>query len=198
MQEFGLNEIIPEGDDDNKLRNVFVSSKDYNLFADTFRVRDHFTSTLRHKNMIYQVFLRLSGKCLPAKLIKGVNILEHDNSAITDFTEVVGYTIKNVWKIENSDLYTQATNHHHLMNPHHPEYFRKVTNKSTPNMRNIDLIESILDRIAVNWEQRFAEKTAPIDSMWEDFPDSYLKYYTEHDRSRIKRILYRCAKKQTN
>ena len=191
-KEFGLNTslLVPAN---ITIRESLISPEEYYLFAETFKARDNFIFMLHHRNMIYQIFSRLSQVCLPEILTKEI-IDQHDNSVLSNFVELVGYTIKNIWQIK-SNLYTNAYKHHHLSNLHHPEHFRKSHN-STANMDFVSLLESVIDRVALHWQHRFPHKTAPNDAMWEHLPEKYLKQYTEYDKLRVKDILDHCKKRR--
>ena len=167
-----------------------VSSDEYSLFVDEFKARHHFISTLVHKKRIKQIYDKLAVHCLPPDLTKEI-ISKHDDSKLTDFEEIVGYTIRDIWKVA-SKLCSKAAEHHFLTNPHHPEYFANNISDSKENMNIVGLLESIVNKIALNWEHNFRNYDYPTGAMWKNLPDEYLENYNEFDKSRIKNILVSC------
>ena len=116
---------------------------------------------------------------------------QHDNDVIGNFVEIVGYTIKDVWKV-NSSLCTDAINQHHKMSRHHPEHFRKYPNVKN-NMDFAGLLESVVDLIAGHWERHFKDRTVLNTVIYDDLPDRYLDHYTAYDKSRVRNILKSCV-----
>ena len=190
LKESGLNERFTD-DLDTKSNEIEISSQEYELFANEFRAQEHFTATIRHKTMISRVYSKLSNVCIPKNLTTEI-IDQHDNSKLSNFLEVVGYTIKNIWKLK-SDISTEASNHHHSRNRHHPEYFLKHSN-SPYNMDFVGMLESIVDIVAIQWEHQVRNETTPSDALWVDLGEDYLQKYTKSDKIRAKNIMKSCIK----
>ena len=117
---YGLNTTYFENNDLISKKDL-VSSKEFELFFNVFGVRNHFKNILIHKGRIEKIYDVLSKKCFPPELTKEA-IMDHDNSVLINFEEIVGFTIRNVWKV-SSNLFSRAAEQHYLTNPHHPEYF---------------------------------------------------------------------------
>ena len=213
---YGLNTTYLENNNSIS-KNDLISSKEFELFFNVFGVRNHVTNILKHKRRIEKIYDTLSTKCLSPELTKEA-IMDHDNSVLIHFDEIVGFTIRNIWKV-SSNLFSRAAEQHFLTNPHHPEYFSMRTegredenkveendeNEETSddeeknenlhgNMNYVDLLESIVDKIAVNWEQHFGNYDEPSPLMWNDLPEEYLKKYTQFDKRLVKDILKSCNK----
>ena len=56
----------------------------------------------------------------------------------------------------------------------------------------VDLLESIIDKIALNWEHQFGNYDEPSPLMWNDLPQKYFEHHTQFDKLRIKDILDYC------
>ena len=211
---YGLNTTYFENNDLISKKDL-VSSKEFELFFNVFGVRNHFKNILIHKGRIEKIYDALSKKCLPPELTKEA-IMDHDNSVLINFEEIVGFTIRNVWKV-SSNLFSRAAEQHYLTNPHHPEYFSMRTegreneneveendeneeesddeeeNKNPHgNMNYANLLESIVDKIALNWEHHFGNYDEPSPLMWNNLPEKYMKKYTQFDRRLVKDILNTC------
>ena len=211
---YGLNTTYFENNDLISKKDL-VSSKEFELFFNVFGVRNHFKNILIHKGRIEKIYDVLSKKCLPPELTKEA-IMDHDNSVLINFEEIVGFTIRNVWKV-SSNLFSRAAEQHYLTNPHHPEYFSMRTegreneneveendeneeesddeeeNKNSHgNMNYANLLESIVDKIALNWEHHFGNYDEPSPLMWNNLPEKYMKKYTQFDRRLVKDILNTC------
>lgn len=50
-------------------------------------------------------------------------VLEHDNSKLTSFVEVIGYTEHWVHKNPDGKAWKLALQHHYDSNKHHPQYW---------------------------------------------------------------------------
>ena len=211
---YGLNTTYLENNDFTSKKDI-VSSKEFELFFNVFGVQNHFKNVLIHKGRIEKIYDALLKKCLPPKLTKEA-IMDHDNSVLINFEEIVGFTIQNVWKV-SSNLFSRAAEQHFLTNPHHPEYFSMRTQERLnedngeedvedteesedeeerenlhENMNHVDLLESIVDKIALNWEHHFGNYDEPSPLMWNNLPEKYLKKYTQFDKRLVKDILKSC------
>ena len=187
--EFNLD-TSPLGFVNSNLTQDLVSSDEYRSFIDEFNARQHFIATLKHKKRIRQIYEKLTIHCLPPDLTKEM-IRKHDDSKLTVFEEIVGYTIRDVWKV-SSNLCSKAAEHHFLTNPHHPEYFTNKRSDLNENMNKVGLLESIVDKIALNWEHNYRNYSNPTSVMWKKLPEEYLENYTEFDKTMIKDILGTC------
>ena len=190
FKEAGLNTTILDFDDFS-LPLDYVSPSEFELFFYDFDVENHIQNTLLHKKRIMQIYDRLIRSCITPELTKEA-ISNHDNTKLTNFEEIVGYTIRDVWKVP-SNLCSRASKHHFLNNPHHPEYFINRSDLSRLRIMDyVDLLESIIDKIVLNWEQNYINYSEPIPIMWSNLPEKYLKSYTKYDKLRAKSILDSC------
>jgi non-canonical purine NTP pyrophosphatase (RdgB/HAM1 family) len=139
----------------------------------------------------------------------------HDDSKMNNFTEVVGYTLRWVWNIEEkNDLYSRAWRLHFHSNPHHPEYyystkndkmvrFVRLANESgefaiklrdldNARMEDIGLAESVVDMFARHWEKdgsdEYIDYNNPTDSELINIESKHLNRYSAEDRLRVENI----------
>lgn len=97
----------------------------------------HFDNIINHKNNIKKIYNLIK----PYNIFTNIayeQILNHDDSKLTNFLEILGYTDKYV-NNKHSDLWIDAYKHHYEYNKHHP-------NKN--NMELCFLEESIINKMA--------------------------------------------------
>ncbi len=156
-------------------------------FAQDFRADEHFAETISHKNFIVKVYE--SNK----QLFPDVNleqILEHDNSKMTSFIEVVGYTMQWTWKIKGTRIWDQALAHHYNVNPHHPEHYKE----NGGNMEARFLQESIIDMAACRWERILGGRSDVSRIEMFNINDDFLARYTPQDRKIVRDFLKNACK----
>ena len=199
QKEFGLDFSGGEGENsitsDKELKshspNAQVSTKEYEMFAEEFKARQHFKETLSHKSFIQKAYQRFQSSFDSKNLtIERINM--HDDTKLTCFLEVVGYTQRWIW-MEKGDIWHQAWEHHFTSNSHHPEYYKKKNDKTGETVQNdmhhLDLLESIVHMLACRWERKLGGKEAVTNEGLLDIDPYFLQRYTTNDREKVQDIL---------
>ena len=130
--KFGLNEetltkhldnnITDDYDYESNIDSITDTDEDYRLLAIEFRAKEHFEQTLSHKLYLEKVFDKVGGRYFPNVTFS--RVANHDVSKLASFVEVVGYTVKWVWRSnETSEAWNVALKHHYDHNSHHPEFY---------------------------------------------------------------------------
>ena len=186
-KEFGLSEYL---NDKTLLQQETISDDEYRFLLDTFRVRDHFIVTLSHKKFINRSFSRFQ-KYFESIGLSKEQVNKHDDSKLTSFQEIVGYTDRWIWNIK-TNAWNKAWIHHYTNNPHHPEYYTdsdESGKKVQREMDYVDLVESVVDMIACRWERVLRGSEAVTNKMLLDIHDSFLKRYTYKDQMNVRKLI---------
>ena len=186
-KEFGLLQFL-EGKDYKK--NKYITDDEYRCFADVFNVREHFVVTLNHKKFILKSFARFQ-TFFESINLKREQVEMHDDSKLTNFEEIIGYTQMWIWKTK-TDTWKDAWKHHYTTNSHHPEYYRwspKDGEIVQENMQDLDIVESVIDMLACRWERQLNGREDVKKEDLLDIEEHFLKRYTDHDRVKVKTLL---------
>ena len=186
-KEFGLSQYL---NDKILLQQETISDDEYRFSLDTFRVRDHFMATLSHKKFINRSFSRFQ-KYFESIGLSKEQVNKHDDSKLTSFQEIVGYTDRWIWNIK-TNAWNKAWIHHYTNNPHHPEYYINSDEngkKVQRDMGYVDLVESVVDMIACRWERVLRGNEAVTNQMLLDIHDSFLKRYTYKDQINVRKLI---------
>jgi len=186
-KEFGLNRFL---DGKNYKKNKNITDEEYQCFADVFNVREHFVVTLNHKKFILKSFARFQ-TFFESINLKREQVEIHDDSKLTNFDEIIGYTQMWIWKTK-TDIWKDAWKHHYTTNSHHPEYYRRSSKDGEivqENMQDLDIVESVIDMIACRWERQLNGREDVKKEDLLDIQECYLKRYTDHDRAKVKTLL---------
>lgn len=187
-KEFGLLHFLDDSHQEIYPKSL-VSDSEFTYFLDTFKVREHFNATLSHKKFVQKTFSRFQ-KCFESYGITKEQINKHDDSKLTSFIEIVGYTDRWILNIK-TDEWNQAWKHHCANNPHHPEYF--IIDKSGQNVRiDMDylyLVESVIDMIACRWERPLYGSDLVSNQNLLNIDKNFLKRYTSNDRMKVRAII---------
>ena len=197
--EFGLHQFC---DDKTIALSKQILDDEYELLLDTFNVREHLAVTLSHKKYIKKSFTRFQ------KFFQSINLTEeqvnkHDDSKLTSFLEIIGYTQRWVWDLK-TDIWDEAWKHHYTTNSHHPEYYIHSTEdgQATQNdMNYLDMVESVVDMLACHWERTLDGNEFVSCNELLDIQEFFLNRYTSSDRVRVKQLLIQlsnleCVKKK--
>ena len=191
-KEFGLSQYL---NDKILLQKETISDDEYRFLLDTFRVRDHFIVTLSHKKFINKSFSRFQTYFESAGLNEE-QVNKHDNSKLTNFQEIVGYTDRWIWNIK-TNAWNKAWIHHYTNNPHHPEYYIDSDESGKKVQRDMDyvyLVESVVDMIACRWERVLRGNEVVTNQMLLDIHDSFLKRYTYKDQINVRKLINQLLK----
>ena len=186
-KEFGLVQYL---DDSKNGQCEEVSDDEYRFFVEDFKVREHFVVTLNHKRFILKSFTRFQ-KFFESLNLQREQVERHDDSKLTSFLEIVGYTQR--WILEKkTDLWEEAWKHHYTTNSHHPEYYQHLLGNGDikkENMSDLDIVESVIDMLACRWERKLDGKDDVDKKELLDINEFYLKRYTDDDRVKVKTLL---------
>ena len=186
-KEFGLFRLL----DENRYRDSdTITDNEYKLFAEIFNVREHFEKSLSHKKFILKSFTRFESFFESINL-KREQVVVHDDSKLTSFLEIIGYTQRWIWNT-TTDLWGDALEHHYNTNAHHPEYYQSVSENGEvkqENMRYLDIVESVIDMLACHWERNLNGKEDVENKDLLDIDEFFLKRYTDHDKIQVKTLL---------
>ena len=200
QKEFGLEysdgecekAIVSDKESEINSTNAYISIEEYEMFAEKFKAREHFEVTLSHKMFIQKAYKRFL-HYLDLHNLRNDMIDAHDNSKLTSFLEIVGYTQRWIWNVK-SDIWGQALHHHFTSNSHHPEYYSKKNGKNGETVQNdmhhLDLLESVVDMIACRWERKLGGKEDVTNDQLVDIEPIFLKRYTMNDRAKVLHILH--------
>ena len=185
--EFGLHQFCE--DKSIELRKQ-ISDEEYEFLLDTFNVREHFVVTLSHRKFIKKSFARFQ------KFFQSINLTEeqvnkHDDSKLTSFLEIIGYTQRWVWELK-TDIWEEAWKHHYTTNSHHPEYYihSAEDGQSIQNdMNYLDMVESVVDMLACRWERKLNGNEFVTCNELLDIQEFFFNRYTSSDRARVKQLL---------
>ena len=186
-KEFGLSQYL---NDKILLQQETVSDDEYSFLLDTFRVRDHFIVTLSHKKFVKRSFSRFQ-TYFESIGLRQEQVNHHDDSKLTNFQEIVGYTGRWIWNIK-TNAWNEAWIHHYTNNPHHPEYYIGSDENGKKVQRDMDYIylaESVVDMIACRWERVLRGNEAVTNQMLLDIHDSFLKRYTYKDQINVRKLI---------
>ena len=186
-KEFGLyqyftNDFMGECD--------HVTEEDYAFLLNDFNIREHFVVTMSHKTFIMKVFNRFR-QYFESVNLKEKQISKHDDSKLTSFLEIVGYTQRWIWN-EKTDIWKEAWKHHYTSNSHHPEYYvfsDEKGQKVQSDMEYFSLVESVVDMIACRWERTLSGWDDVSTDQLLDIEEHFLNRYTIGDRERVKKLL---------
>ena len=186
-EEFDLNNFL-DGKKDGQCEKI--SDDEYRSFVQDFNVRDHFVVTLNHKKFILKSFSRFQ-KFFESNNLQQEQIEKHDDSKLTNFLEIVGYTQRWIWNTK-TDAWKDAWKHHYTTNPHHPEYYQCLLGSgeiTQTDMNDLDIAESVIDMLACRWERKLNGKEDVEKRDLLDIEEFYLERYTDRDRVEVKNIL---------
>ena len=110
-KEFNLYQFY---DDAMEERCKKLTDKDYKLLVNDFKVDKHFVRTLSHKKFILKTFSRFQTYFESINL-KLEQLERHDDSKLTNFLEIIGYTQRWIWN-NKDDIWKDASKHHHMVN----------------------------------------------------------------------------------
>ena len=185
--DFGLSAFFNE---DFKGQSNLITDGDYNQLLHDFNVQQHFVITLSHKRFIKKSFLRFQDY-FESMGLKEEQINKHDDSKLTSFLEIIGYTQRWIWN-EKTEIWNEAWRHHFTSNSHHPEYYTDLDGKQEnvqSDMEHFDLMESVIDMIACRWERQLEGKEDVKNEQLLQIGDYFLNRYTNNDRGRVKKLL---------
>ena len=186
-REFGLFRFLDEtryGECDT------ITDNEYLFLAEVFNVRQHFAKSLSHKKFILKSFTRFKSFFESINL-KREQVEIHDDSKLTSFLEIIGYTQRWIWNT-NTDIWRDALRHHYHTNSHHPEYYQSVSENGgviQENMKYLDIVESVIDMLACHWERKLNGKENVENKDLLDIDELFLKRYTDEDRIKVKSLL---------
>ena len=186
-EEFNLNKFLDVKKDEQCEK---IADDEYRSFVEDFNVRDHFVVTLNHKKFIQKSFARFK-HFFESIHLKQEQIEKHDDSKLTSFLEIVGYTQRWIWN-KNTDAWKDAWKHHYTTNSHHPEYYQCLLGNgeiTQTDMNDLDIAESVIDMLACRWERKLNGKEDVEKRDLLDIEEFYLKRYTDRDRVKVKNIL---------
>ena len=185
--EFGLHQFC---DEKSIALSKHILDDEYELLLDSFNVREHIVVTLSHKKFIRKSFTRFQ------KFFQSINLTEeqvskHDDSKLTSFLEIIGYTQRWVWEVK-IDIWKEAWKHHYTTNSHHPEYYIHSTEDGQPiqnDMNYLDMVESVVDMLACRWERKLDGNEFVRCNELLDIQEFFFNRYTSKDRARVKQLL---------
>ena len=187
-KEFGCHNYLDDGNLDDECEKLKVD--EWKLLLETFNVRNHFIVTLNHKRFIRKSFLRFK-TYFESLGLKLEDIDKHDDSKLTSFLEIIGYTQRWIWKIK-TDAWEDAWKHHYTANPHHPEYYLHVDENGETfqdNMRYLDLVESVIDMVACRWERQLKGREDVTNDELLYIEEFYFTRYTASDRIKVAKLI---------
>jgi len=205
-KEFGLSRLLNEkkhketieqamqngldllGDD----KKSSVSDAEYEYFAGILKVREHFKVTLSHKEFILKSFSRFQNY-FESKGITKEQAECHDDSKLTDFKEIVGYTHRWILNLKTIE-WRDAWRSHYTNNPHHPEYNHVIHEDDAQqniygNMEYVYLVESVMDMIACRHERTLYGNDNVTNEDLLNIESCFLKRYTSSDRIKVLEII---------
>jgi len=194
-KEFDLSRFYDESiyqrvfEDKSKL---LVSDSEYYYLLDIVKVREHFNVTLSHKSFVLKTFSRFQ-KYFESKGITIEQVSRHDDSKLTSFIEIVGYTHRWILNIETKE-WDQAWVHHYTNNSYNPEYYI-TKEKVQKDMDFVNLVVSVMDLIAFRWEKIFCGNEEVTNKSLLVIEEQILKRYTLTDRLRISIIIDQLKKR---
>jgi len=196
-KEFGLSRYLDVWNEEFHPKRL-VSDSEYEYLLEIVKVREHFNVTLSHKNFVVKSFLRFQ-EYFESKGVTKEQVNRHDDSKLTNFLEIIGYTYRWILNIKTTE-WDQVWTHHYTHNPHHPEYFSSDENgeKTQKDMEYVYLVESVIDMIACEWELKMCGKEDATDKDLLTFEDKYLERYTPNDRIRVNEIVDQLLKRYRN
>ena len=185
--EFGLHRFFNDTEN-GQCQNI--TDEEYLFLVKDFNVREHFVITLNHKKFILKSYTRFQ-TFLESINLKREQVEKHDDSKLTNFLEIIGYTQRWIWNTK-TDVWMDAWKHHYTTNSHHPEYYCYSSEDDKiqqENMEYLDIVESVIDMLACRWERKLDGKEDVKNEDLLDIEDVFLNRYTDNDRSKVKIFL---------
>jgi len=165
-----------------------VSESQYEYFAGILKVREHFKNTLRHKKFILKTFSRFQNY-FESKGITKERAECHDDSKLTDFIEIVGYTHRRILNLKTIE-WSKAWRRHYMNNAYHPEHYHiSDENNIQQDMEYVNLVESVMDMLACRWEKTLYGNEDVTNEDLLNIEYCFFKRYTSSDRIKATEIL---------